>query len=64
MPAIVAMATHEAAREVAAREVALKGIHHIARQGRGVGRFRVGEKRCQVLADKTMEKATRPGEPV
>ena len=36
MSAGVAKATHEASRKVAAREVALEGVGHIARQGRGV----------------------------
>ncbi len=53
--AAVAVAAHEAPREVGAREVALEGIRHVARQRRGVGRFGVGDEGRVVLAHEAME---------
>ena len=50
MLADVAMASNEASRKVAAREVALEGIRHVARQGRRVDGFGVGDEGLVVLA--------------
>jgi hypothetical protein len=51
----VAMAAHKAWRKIAAREVALEGVRHVARQRRGIGGFSVRDEGFVVLADEAME---------
>ena len=55
MPARVASAADEALRKVAAEEVALEGVGHVARQGGAVGRAGEGDEGLVVLADELME---------
>ncbi len=51
----VAVAPDEALGEIAAREVALEGVDHVARQRRGVGGFGVGDEGRVMLADEAVE---------
>ena len=51
----VAVAAHEASRQVAAREVALEGLDDVARQRGCVGGARVLVEGREVLADEAME---------
>jgi hypothetical protein len=51
----VAVAAHEALREVPAREVALERVRHVARQRRGVRGLGVRDEGGEVLADEAMQ---------
>jgi hypothetical protein len=49
------MAAYEALREIAAQEVALEGVGHVARQRRGVGGLGVRDEGLVVLADEAVQ---------
>ena len=55
MAAAAFVAADEASREVSAPEVALEGVRHVARQGRGVGGLGVRDEGGVVLADEAMQ---------